>query len=61
MTDVITNLDKLRCAERELSLRKLVYPARIGYGKMSAGKSAHEIACMQAIVDDYRRILDEEQ
>lgn len=54
MTEIIANADKLRCAERELNMRRKVYPRWISENKISAGKAAHEIACMQAIVEDYR-------
>jgi hypothetical protein len=53
MTDTITAADKLSCAERELKIRTRVYERWVDEGKMSAGKAAHEIACMAAIVQDY--------
>lgn len=56
MTDVITNSDKLACAKRELGYRKFVYEKRVASGQMSAGKAAHEIACMEAIVADYEKL-----
>jgi hypothetical protein len=52
MTDTITAADKLACAERELKMRTRVYARWVDEGKMSAGKAAHEIACMAAIVQD---------
>jgi hypothetical protein len=30
-------------------------------GRMSAGKAAHEIACMEAIVADYRVLAERER
>lgn len=54
MTDIITTADKLACAERELKMRKRVYPRWIEDGRMSAGKAAHEIAAMEAIAADYK-------
>lgn len=60
MTDIITTADKLACAKRELSMRRNVYPRFIEQNKMSAGKAAHEIACMEAIVKDYEDALIEE-
>jgi hypothetical protein len=53
MTDVITIADKLACAKRELGYRKRVYQRLVDANKMSVGKMAHEIACMQEIVADY--------
>jgi hypothetical protein len=56
MSDIITNADKLACAVRELKMRRHVYPRWIEADKISAGKAAHEIAAMEAIVADYEAI-----
>jgi hypothetical protein len=61
MTDIITDTDKLKCAERELEMRKRVYPRWVEAGKMSLAKAAHEIATMDAIVADYRKLADKER
>jgi len=61
MTDVITNADKLACAERELKYRRWVYEKRVAENKMSTGKAAHEIACMEAIRDDYAAAVEKER
>jgi hypothetical protein len=61
MTDIITNADKLACAERELKYRRWVYAKRVAEDKMSAGKAAHEIACMEAIRDDLKAQLEKEE
>jgi len=60
MTDIITTKDKLASAKRELAMRRGVYPKWVDNGRMSAGKSAHEIACMEAIVADYEAALEKE-
>ena len=60
MTDIISPPDKLTCAERELKMRRQVYPRWIDVGRMSTSKAAHEIAVMEAIVADYRKILENE-
>lgn len=54
MTDIITDTDKLNCAEREVKLRQKHYPRWVEEGKLSLGKATHEIACMEAIAEDYR-------
>jgi hypothetical protein len=36
------------------------YPRWVAQNKMSAGKAAHEIACMEAIIADYEDALVEE-
>jgi hypothetical protein len=61
MTDVITNADKLACAERELKMRQRVYPRWQEDGRMSAGKAAYELACMEAIIADYRALAEKER
>lgn len=52
---------KLACAKCELEMRKRVYPRLTETGKMTSDKAAHEIAVMQAIVDDYQERLEDEQ
>ena len=54
MTEIITETDKLKCAERELAMRKRVYPRLVKQDRMSAGEAAHEIACMEEIAADYK-------
>jgi hypothetical protein len=51
---------KLKCVERELALRRSVFPKRVREGRMKQAHADHEIACMEAIIDDYRqgRIAD---
>jgi hypothetical protein len=61
MPDVITTADKLACAERELKMRQRVYPRWVEQGKLSLGKSEHELACMAAIVADYTKLIEKER
>jgi hypothetical protein len=56
----VTLTEKLRCAERELKMRRSVYPRRVAQGKMDMPEMEHEIRCMEAIVDDYRSAVDKE-
>jgi hypothetical protein len=60
MTDIITTADKLACAKRELALRLNVYPRFVEQNKMSAGKAAHELAAMAAIVADLEEAMTDE-
>jgi hypothetical protein len=60
MTDIITTADKLACAKRELAMRKQCYPRWVDNGKMSAGKAAHELAAMAAIVADLEEAMIDE-
>lgn len=43
--------DLLICANRELALRRRVYPAWVQQGKMAEAKAQHEIGCMELIVE----------
>jgi hypothetical protein len=61
MTDIITMADKLACAERELKMRRRVYERWVADGRMSAGKAAHEIACMEEIVKDYMALAQKDR
>lgn len=61
MTDIITMADKFACAQRELSMRRKLYPRWVEEHKMSAGKAAHEIACMESIVADYMTAAEKER
>jgi hypothetical protein len=61
VTDIITAADKLACAERELKMRKRVYPRWIEAGRMSEGAAAHQIAVMEAIVTDYQAAAAQER
>lgn len=51
---MITNKDKLACAERELAFRLRVYDRLVVRGRMTKELQAREIELMSAIVEDYR-------
>jgi hypothetical protein len=55
--DEFTDADKLACAERELSMRRKVYPGRIRQGLLTRGIADREIALMAAIAAEYRAKL----
>jgi hypothetical protein len=52
---VIAAEDKLREIERELKLRRRLYPHWIEIGKIEAGEAKRRIEVMQAIADDYEK------
>jgi len=56
--EIITDADKLACVQRELKLRQRVYPRFIEEGRLSAGRAAHELAAMEAIVADYTKLAE---
>ena len=45
---------KLKCVERELALRRNVYPKWVAQGKMTQAAAAKEIQIMEDIANDYR-------
>jgi hypothetical protein len=57
----MTKTDKLRCVERELRMRKKVYPRWIAEGRMTQQQAEHEIDCMAAIAADYDKIVHGER
>jgi hypothetical protein len=50
----------LAWAERELGMRRRVYPGWVRQGRMAEAKAEAEIAAMQAIADHFRRLVDAE-
>jgi hypothetical protein len=44
-----TNAELRKCAERELRLRKQVYPGRVERGRMTAQQALRELLMMEAI------------
>jgi hypothetical protein len=58
---MISTEDKLKCAEREVRRRKQVYPNRVETGRMSASEAAYELACMDAIAEHFRGLVQSER
>ncbi len=61
MTDQLPIDDLVECVNRELKLRKRVYPRWIDDGRMTQKKSDHEIRCMAAILALLQREQQKEQ
>lgn len=57
----MTNKEKHLCAERELKMRERVYPRLVERGQMTDKQGVHEIMCMMAISDDYRRLAEKDR
>ncbi|MBN9462679.1 MAG: hypothetical protein J0H00_15850 [Burkholderiales bacterium] len=53
--------DQIACVLRELRMRESVYPRWIGTGKVTAEKSAHELACMRAVLDTLQALKRERE
>jgi hypothetical protein len=56
-----TAQEKLECAEREVKLRRRVYPQRVLNGRMTQALANEQIALMEAIVEDYRPLVARER
>jgi hypothetical protein len=49
------------CARRELSMRKWVYPNRVGARKMKQATADREMAMMQAIAEHFEKMAAEKE
>lgn len=58
---IITAEQKLKCVERELKLRRQVYPNRVETHRMTQEKADYEIMMMEAIIADYRALAEKER
>lgn len=56
---IFTLVEKLRCATRELAIRRAVYPKRVESRRMKQAECDREIALMEAIVADYQKSIRE--
>lgn len=45
---------KLKCIEREIVMRRRVYPRWVALGKMTQEQAEKEIQTMESIANDYR-------
>jgi len=51
--------DMVACVERELRLRRQVYPRLVGQGRMEPAQAEHEIRAMQAVIAQHAGRLSE--
>jgi hypothetical protein len=47
---------QIECVQRELKMRKRVYPYRITKGSMTDAFAAREVACMEAVLDTLQAV-----
>jgi len=50
----ISDVDKRAALARELAFRRRCYPKWVAEGRMTRAEMAHQIAVIEAILDDYR-------
>jgi len=60
MTGKFSAVDKRDCVIREANMRRMVYPRRIEAGKMRQGSADREIAMMDEIAADYKKLAETE-
>ena len=48
---VIALADPIACVRREIALRRAVYPRWVEIGRITQAKAAHEVACMEAVLE----------
>lgn len=48
--------DKITCLEREINMRKYVYPRRVSENKMSQNKADAEIEIMKSVLKDIQKL-----
>ena len=48
---------QVACAQRELALRRNIYPKQVSAGRMTAARAGQETATMAAIVETLERCL----
>ena len=58
---MISARDKWKEAQRELELRKRVYPRFIDNGKLTLKEARRQIAVMEAIAEDFRQLAEHEE
>jgi hypothetical protein len=56
-----TNLQKMRCAERELAKRQQVYPKWVEKGRMRQEQATYEMAVMESIAEHFRGLHEAEK
>jgi len=56
-----TNVEKMRCAQREAGFRRFVYDKRVAAGKMTRTKADEEIALMDEIAAHFGELAEKER
>jgi len=50
--------EEIAAVEREISLRKRVYPGRVLSNRMKADRAEREIQCMEAVLERLKRLKE---
>ena len=49
--------EQIKCVEREIAMRKRVYPRWVAAGKMKSEAAEHEIRAMEAVLETLTSLL----
>lgn len=52
---VVSLADQIECVEREIRMRRRVYPRRVAESRMSADAARRETATMEAVLETLRQ------
>lgn len=52
----VTLADQIRCVEREIALRRHVYPRQVSIGRMKPGEADEEIRRMESVLATLRSL-----
>ena len=58
---IFTAKEKREAIEREIAMRKRVYPRWVAAGRMTPAKAQHETEVMEEIAADLRRVEEKER
>jgi hypothetical protein len=61
MPETISLEEQIKAAQRELALRKKVYPGFVARGSMTQDEADYQIACATAWIVTLTRCLEQEQ
>jgi len=54
---MFTPAEKLKCIQREVALRRSVYPRLVQRGRMKQAEADRELALMESIAADYLKVV----
>jgi hypothetical protein len=60
MTAPYTLAEQMKCVDREIAMRSIVYPGRVRAGKMAQAKADYELAVMREVLRTLQRFAQEQ-
>lgn len=59
LTGRFTVQEQIRCVEREIAMRKRVYPKFVANGRMELATADTELACMEQVLRTLRSLVND--